>query len=111
MTQQSGEMKAGEGTLKAAAEMVDKARSKFMTDSGKLSNDIESLQAKWQGQGGTAFFNLQRAWKEKHEKIVGALSEFEASLRSTEKDNVTTDQSQSDYMAKNNARLGGVQSY
>ena len=40
-----------------------------------------------------------------------ALNEFEASLTSTERDNITTDQTQSDYMNKNHSRLDGVKQY
>ena len=40
-----------------------------------------------------------------------ALNEFEAALTSTERDNINTDQTQSDNMNKNHSRLDGVKQY
>ncbi len=105
------EMKAGDQTLSRAATMVNQAHSDFNKLAQTLSDNLLAQQAKWQGQGGRAFTNLHQAWKEKQDRIVNALNQFEASLQSTEKDNVTTDQAQSDYMAKNLDRLGGVKNY
>jgi uncharacterized protein YukE len=105
------EMRAGDRTLSRAAGMVATARSDFDRLSGVLSDNIIAQQSKWQGQGGRAFFNLHQAWTDKQNRIVRALSEFEASLQSTDRDNINTDQSQSDYMNKNHSRLDGVQQY
>ena len=111
MTSQPNEMKAGDRTLSRAAGMVATARGDFDRLSAVLSDNITSQQAKWQGQGGKAFFNLHQAWTEKQNRIVRALNEFEASLTTTERDNINTDQSQSDYMNKNHSRLDGVKQY
>jgi WXG100 family type VII secretion target len=105
------EMKAGDQTLSRAATMVNNAHGDFNKLSQTLSDNLLAQQAKWQGQGGKAFTSLHQAWKEKQDKIVNALNEFEQSLRSTEKDNINTDQSQSDYMNKNIDRLGSVKNY
>ncbi len=105
------EMKAGDRTLTRAAGMVAQAKSDFDRLSATLSDNIMAQQSKWQGQGGRAFFNLHQAWTEKQTRIVRALNEFEAALTSTERDNINTDQSQSDYMNKNHDRLGGVKNY
>ncbi len=105
------EMKAGDQTLSRAATMVNTAHSDFNRLANTLSDNLLAQQAKWQGQGGRAFTNLHTAWKEKQDRIVRALTEFEASLQTTEKDNINTDQTQSDYMNKNLDRLGGVQNY
>ena len=105
------EMKAGDRTLSRAAAMVATAKSDFDRLSATLSDNITSQQSKWQGQGGRAFFSLHQAWTEKQNRIVQALNEFEAALTSTERDNINTDQSQSDYMNKNHSRLDGVKQY
>jgi uncharacterized protein YukE len=105
------EMRAGDQTLSRAANMVATAKADFDRLSSTLSDNLLAQQAKWQGQGGKAFTNLHTAWTEKQNRIVRALNEFEASLTSTEKDNVNTDQAQSDYMAKNHSRLDGVKQY
>ncbi len=105
------EMKAGDQTLSRAANMVNTAHGDFNKLAQALSDNLLAQQGKWQGQGGKAFTNLHQAWKEKQDKIVNALNQFESSLQSTEKDNINTDQSQSDYMNKNVDRLGGVKNY
>ena len=102
------EMRAGDRTLSRAAGMVATARGDFDRLSAVLSDNITAQQSKWQGQGGRAFFNLHQAWTEKQNRIVRALNEFEASLQSTERDNVNTDQAQSDNMNRNHHRLDGV---
>jgi len=91
--------------------MVAHAKGDFDRLSATLSDNILAQQAKWQGQGGKAFFNLHQAWTEKQDKIVRALNEFESALTTTERDNITTDQTQSDYMNKNHSRLDGVKQY
>jgi len=105
------EMKAGDRTLSRAATMVNQAHGDFNGLANTLSDNLLSQQAKWQGQGGRAFTSLHQAWKEKQDRIVRALNEFEASLQTTEKDNINTDQAQSDFMNKNLDRLGGVKNY
>src|ERR1700753_3257387 len=102
------EMKAGSGTLSRAAGMVSDARADFDRLAKNLSDQIHSYQVKWQGQGGAAFFKLHQEWTERQQRIVSALNEFETSLRSTEHDNVNTDDTQSTSMGQLNNRLGGV---
>jgi uncharacterized protein YukE len=91
--------------------MVSTAKGDFDRLSRTMSDTIVSYQTKWQGQGGKAFFGLHQAWTEKQDRIVRALIDFEAALTSTEKDNISTDQSQSDNMNKNHSRLDGVKQY
>ena len=105
------EMKAGDRTLSRAATMVNQAHGDFNRLSNTLSDNLLAQQSRWQGQGGRAFTSLHQAWKEKQDRIVRALNEFEASLQTTEKDNINTDQAQSDFMNKNLDRLGGVKNY
>jgi WXG100 family type VII secretion target len=105
------EMKAGDRTLSRAAGMVSNAKSDFDRLSRTMSDTIVGYQGKWQGQGGKAFFGLHQAWTEKQDRIVRALTDFEAALTSTERDNINTDQSQSDNMNKNHSRLDGVKQY
>ena len=77
------EMKAGDRTLSRAAGMVSNARSDFDRLSRTMSDTIVGYQSKWQGQGGKAFFALHQAWTEKQDRIVRALTDFEAALTST----------------------------
>ena len=103
----AAEMGQGEGTLTKAAGLVSDAKADFDRLSLKLDGQIQGLQGKWAGAGGTAFFTLHQAWTEKQKVIVGALNEFEASLTSTEKDNISTDDAQSANYNRTAGRLGG----
>lgn len=101
----SNEMGQGEGTLSKAAGMVAEARADFDRLSNKLEGQIQGLQGRWVGAGGSAFFQLHQAWTEKQRVIVSALNEFEQSLTSTERDNVNTDDTQMSNYNRNASRL------
>jgi len=96
----------GEGTLSKAAGLVTDARGDFNKIAGTLSGQIAAVQGKWGGQGASAFFTLHTAWNEKQKVIVDALDEFSASLHSTEKDNVATDDAEGANYNRLNGRLG-----
>lgn len=100
------EMGQGEGTLTRAAGLVTDAKADFDTLSNNLSGQIAGLQGKWAGAGGTAFFALHQAWSDKQRVITTALNEFEASLTSTERDNLNTDETQSSNYNRVAGRLG-----
>ena len=102
----AGQYGQGEGTLSKAAEMVRDAKADFDQLAKTLEGQIQGAQSSWKGAGGTAFFALHQAWTEKQNTIVSALNEFESSLRSTEKDNTSTDDSQSQNFAGFQSRLG-----
>lgn len=102
----AAEMGQGEGTLSRASGLVADAKGDFDRISGKLDGQINGLRGRWAGAGGQAFFTLHQAWTEKQRVIVSALNEFEASLTSTERDNVSTDEAQSANYARTTSRLG-----
>lgn len=107
MSNNAPEMGQGEQTLTKAAGMVVDAKKDFDGFSKKLDGQIAGLQGKWAGAGGTAFFTLHQAWTEKQNVITNALNEFEASLQSTQKDNINTDEAQSANYNRTAGRLGG----
>ena len=100
------EMGQGEGTLTRAAGLVAEAKQDFDSLSKNLEGQIQGIQGKWAGAGGTAFFSLHQAWNEKQRIITNALNEFQNSLTSTEKDNVSTDETQSANYSRVAGRLG-----
>lgn len=106
MSQGAPEMGQGEKTLTRAAGLVADAKQDFDGLSKALEGQIAGLQGKWAGAGGTAFFSLHQAWTEKQRVITNALNEFEASLTSTEKDNLNTDETQSSNYNRYAGRLG-----
>ena len=106
MSNSTQEMGHGEGTLTRAAGLVAAAKGDFDRISTRLESQISGLRGRWAGAGGQAFFELHQAWTERQRLIVRALDEFGASLTSTERDNVATDQSQSATFARTTARLG-----
>ena len=103
----AAEMGQGEGTLTKAAGLVSDAKADFDRLALQLDGQIQGLQGKWAGAGGSAFLVLHQAWQEKQKVIVSALNEFEASLTSTEKDNISTDDAQSANYTRTAGRLGG----
>ena len=106
MSNSAPEMGQGEKTLSQAATMVADAKRDFDNFSKTLDGQIGVMRTKWAGAGAQAFFILHQAWTEKQAVIVNALNEFEASLLSTEKDNVNTDDTQSANYNRFAGRLG-----
>lgn len=100
------EMGQAHGALSTAAEMVAGAKADFDRLDRELVGHLEAAQAMWTGRGGSAFFSLGQAWSERQRTIVGALVGFESSLRSTERDNLATDDAQSAAFAHQLQRLG-----
>ncbi|HEX3929650.1 MAG TPA: hypothetical protein VHW64_03025 [Nocardioides sp.] len=100
------EMGQGHGTLSTAAGMVADARSDLDRLDRELVDHIDIARSAWAGRGGSAFSALGQAWAEKQRTIVGALDRFESSLRSTEKDNLGTDEVQSAAFGRHQQRLG-----
>lgn len=98
----------GERTLSQAATLVSAAKVDFDRLSGTLEDNIAALRGKWAGAGGQAFFVLHQAWTEKQKVIVSALNEFETSLQTTERDNISTDDTQSSNYHRVSGRLDGV---
>ena len=95
-----------EKALSAAADKVATARQDVTKLNQNLSGQIQGMGMRWGGQGATAFHNLHNAWQDKANKIVSALDQFQQSLVETEKDNVSTDQSQADASSRLLGRLG-----
>jgi WXG100 family type VII secretion target len=106
MSNGAPEMGQGERTLTRAAGLVTQAKQDFDSLSKALDGQIAGLQGKWAGAGGAAFFTLHQAWTEKQTVITNALNDFEASLTSTERDNMSTDDTQSSNYNKVAGRLG-----
>ena len=106
MSQGANEMGQGHATLSKAAGMVVEAKADFDKLNKTLEGKIHEASTKWTGAGGSAFVQLGQAWSEKQATIVSALNQFEQSLRSTERDNTSTDDTQSANYNRTASRLG-----
>ena len=100
------EMGQGQGTLSAAAVLVAEARQDFGRLDRELTEHLAQARSLWAGQGGSGFQALGLAWSERQRTIVAALDRFEDALRSTERDNTTTDEAQSAAFVQTRHRLG-----
>jgi uncharacterized protein YukE len=94
------------GALSTAATMVADARHDLDRLTGELDHHLAAAGSRWSGQGGAAFTALGRAWSERQRAIVAALDGFETALRSTERDNTTTDDTQAAAFGRAQLRLG-----
>lgn len=97
----------GAEVLSKAAGMVQTAKVDLDRTGSNLEQNLGATKSTWVGQGGMAFTKLYTDWVAKQKQIVKTLDEFEMSLRSTEKDNVNTDQSQSSNLGAISNRLNG----
>ncbi|MBL0746366.1 WXG100 family type VII secretion target [Nocardioides baculatus] len=95
-----------EKALSKGADHVDQARADVKQKCGVLSGQIQTLMSGWGGQGATAFNNLMISWDQKQETILKALDQLSASMKETERDNVSTDENQSATHANLQGRLG-----
>jgi WXG100 family type VII secretion target len=95
-----------EKALSKGADYVDQARGDVKNKCGVLSGNIQTMMAGWGGQGASAFNNLMISWDQKQETILKALDQLSASMKETERDNVSTDENQSATHANLQGRLG-----
>lgn len=95
-----------EKALSKASDLVDTARIDVKAKCGTLSGQVQELMGAWGGQGATAFNGLMTAWQERQEIVLRSLDQLSASLRETEKDNVSTDESQAATHTNLASRLG-----
>lgn len=95
-----------EKALSKGADAVELARGDVKTKCNTVSDRVNDMMAGWGGQGASSFGNLMLAWQDKQETILKALDRLALSMKETEKDNVATDQSQSDSHLNLQNRLG-----
>lgn len=95
-----------EKALSKGADAVDQARGDVKNKCGVLSSNIQTMMAGWGGQGASSFNNLMISWDQKQETILKALDQLSASMKETERDNVSTDEAQSATHTNLQGRLG-----
>ena len=95
-----------EKALSKGADFVDQTRGDVKNKCGVLSGNIQTMMAGRGGQGASAFNNLMISWDQKQETILKALDQLSASMKETERDNVSTDENQSATHTNLQGRLG-----
>ncbi len=95
-----------EKALSKGADAVISARGDVKSKCNTLSDRVNEMMGGWGGQGATAFTNLMVSWQEKQETILKALDQLSTSMQETERDNVSTDESQSEAHLNLQNRLG-----
>lgn len=95
-----------EKALSKGAEYVNTARGDVKGKCNTLGDRVSEMMGGWGGQGASAFGNLMVAWQDKQEQILKALDQLSTSMQETEKDNVSTDESQSEAHLNLQNRLG-----
>lgn len=103
-------MRAGEGVLNQAAGLVTDAKADFDRLAANLNTQLLGAQSRWQGQGGSRFFQLAQAWDEKQRTIVGALDRFHTELTGTQTVFTGADEDAAAGANTNINRLGNVPS-
>lgn len=95
-----------EKALSKGAEFVNTARGDVKGKCNTLTDQVSQMMSGWGGQGASAFGNLMVAWQDKQEQILRALDQLATSMQETERDNVATDEGQSQAHANLQNRLG-----
>lgn len=92
--------------LSRGAQHVRSAQGDVARLCHQLTSEMQQARGQWQGGGGRAFQDLMVVWSERQRRIVGALEGLAASLDSTERDNLGTDDLQAAAASGLAARLG-----
>lgn len=102
----AGEVTKQDQALTRGAQLVDQARGDLEQQLGSLRGKLAGIGAQWAGGGSTAFQNVMTRWDEDSRKIVAALDEFQANLRSSEQTYNAADDAQSAAFGKLSGLLG-----
>lgn len=84
---------AEDGAILRGADIVRDTRSDLTSHIDRLRGDIESIsRAGLDGQMATQFRQLMTRWNEDASRLVGALDNFDADLRGTQRSFESTDE-------------------
>ncbi|MEO5708464.1 MAG: WXG100 family type VII secretion target [Nocardioidaceae bacterium] len=102
----AGEVTKQDQALTRGAQMVSSARGDLEQQLSGLRGKLSGIGAQWRGAGSSAFQQVMVRWDEDSRKIISALNEFEANLRSSEQTYNANDEAQSSTFGKLSGRLG-----
>jgi len=92
--------------LTRGAQLVSDARGELDQQLSALRRKLAGLGAQWAGAGSTAFHQVMHRWDEDTRRIITALNDFEANLRSSEQTYNASDQAQASSFSRLQGRLG-----
>ena len=100
-------------TTEAQAAVMEQVAGKFESTNNalqsmlsQLMNQLEPLQSKFVGAGGTSFTQVKLAWNEDMQKINRALSETASAIRTSGRNYTSSDEATQQRFAATNT--GGV---
>lgn len=102
----SGEVSKQDQALVRGAQMVVDAKSDLDGQLSSLRGKLGSIGSQWVGSGSAAFQQVMSRWDEDSRRLLTALDEFEANLRSSESTYNVADETQSQSFMNFQSRLG-----
>ena len=109
MTQEvtvGNEVSAADGALQRGATIVAESKASLLGELSSLEGRLSGIGAQWQGSGSAAFANVMAQWREKSNRIINALDNFEENLKQSQSTYTATDDSASQAMNRLQGRLG-----
>lgn len=103
----SGGMSKQDQALTRAAGLVGDARGELDQQLSGLRGKLAGIGSSWVGAGSSAFQQVMTRWDEDTRRIVSALDEFEANLRSSEATYTSSDEGQAQAYQRMLGALGG----
>lgn len=101
----AGEFSRADQALTRGATFVQSAKGDLDGQLGALRGQLQGIVSSWQGSGSTAFQTTMTRWDESARKIISALDEFEANLRSSDQTYTSADDQQAQVFNKFNGAL------
>lgn len=102
----AGEVSKQDQSLTRGAQMVVSARGDLDQQLSSLRGKLSGIGSQWRGAGSSAFQQVMVRWDADAKKMIAALDEFEANLRSSEQTYNVSDENQSATFGKLASRLG-----
>jgi len=100
------EVSAADGALQRGATIVAESKAALHGELSSLEGRLSGIGAQWQGAGSAAFANVMSQWREKSNRIINALDNFEENLKQSQTTYTASDDTASQAMNRLQGRLG-----
>jgi WXG100 family type VII secretion target len=102
----AGHVSKQDQSLIRGAQLVSHARGELGQQLSALRGKLSGLSAQWAGAGSAAFHQVMNRWDDDTRRIITALDNFEANLRSSEQTYNAADDAQASSFSRLQTRLG-----